>query len=876
MKKHINLIWFLIFMFTLASYSQKAETIKDSTRQIQLPYDRIIQPAGKQIYFGDSLLECHAMDASLSSDNKWLAVEERYSLVIISTLSNEVVFTLKLKDNPELSKAMNTYSGICWYQNQGHNYILWSAVGRKKISYVIEAEWDGTKAEFVKEFQYNANPPADVALPNELLIRNENNRDFLYVVLNGNNQLIKQDIQTGDTIWVANTGVAPYGICEANQKLYVSNWAGRVPEPGDMNVAGVPWGEARIDTSNAAVREGSVSVIEPNTGKTSKEIIVGLHPNEIISSSGGKFVYLTNSNSDKVSVINTTTDEIAETISTRLQEEFNSFFGDSPEGIALSKDDKTLYVANGLDNAIAVVKLSKTASETEKKLYSSYIDGFIPTGSYPSSISILNNKRLYITNLEGEGPNRKFTDKRIQIKAYNTHHMLASVSVVDIPGEKKLKDYTKTVIAVNQLSRLKLAQYPPREGSKAKPLPERIGEPSVFQHVLYIIKENRTYDQVLGDMPNGNGDSALCIYGKNITPNTHQLTNDFELLDNFMVSGKCSAEGHQWADASIVTDYIEKNMRAWFRSYPHIQTDALVYAPTGYIWDNALKSGKTVRIYGEASTPIFDKSMDWKTIYNGYLNGETFKFHNVTTLNTVTNILSQSYPSFDHRIPDVLKAATFIKELKETEAMQGDHLPNLMVMALPNDHTQGTKPGYPSPRAQVADNDIALGEIVEAVSHSKFWKNTVIFVVEDDSQTGWDHVSAYRTVALVISPYSRLKKTISNPYNQPSMVRSIEQILGMLPMNIQDAIASPMFSCFTANIDTTPWNAVNNNIPLDEMNPPLEALHGKALYYSKMSSDPQYDGFDSGDDDLLNHILWFAANAYKPYPKMFAGKDDND
>jgi YVTN family beta-propeller protein len=874
MKKDITII--LLIVFSLGIYAQKVETIKDSTRQVQLPYDRIIQPAGKQIYFGDTLLENHAMDAKLSSDGKWLAVEERYSLVIISTLSNEVVYTLKLKDNPEFSRLMNTYSGICWYQNKGHNFILWGAVGNKKISYVIEAEWDGTKAGFFKEFQYKANEPASMALPNELLIRNENGKDFLYVVLNGNNQLIKQDIQTGDTIWVANTGVAPYGICGANQKIYVTNWAGRAPEPGDVNVAGVPWGEARIDTTNAAVREGSVSIFDPNTGKIIKEVVVGLHPNEIISSAGGKFVYITNSNSDKVSVINTFTDEIAETISTRLQEEFNIFFGDSPEGVALSKDGKTLYVANGLDNAIAVVKLAKKVSETEKKIYASYINGFIPTGSYPSSISVLDNKRLYITNIEGEGPNRKFTDKKIKIKAYNTHHMLASVSVVDIPGEKKLKAYTNTVIAVNQLSRLKSAQYPPREGTRAKPLPERIGEPSVFQHVLYIIKENRTYDQVLGDMPNGNGDSALCIYGQNITPNTHQLVNDFELLDNFMVSGKCSAEGHQWTDASIVTDYIEKNMRAWFRSYPHIQTDALVYAPTGFIWDNALKNGKTVRIYGEASTPIFDKSMDWKTIYNDYLNGKDFKFHNITTLNTVTKILSQTYPSFDHRVPDVLKAATFIKELKETEAMKGDQLPNLMVMALPNDHTQGTKPGFPTPGAQVADNDMALGEIVEAISHSKFWKNTVIFVVEDDSQSGWDHVSAYRTVALVISPYSRIRKTISNPYNQPSMVRSIEQILGMHPMNIQDAIASPMFSCFTSIPDTTPWNAVNNNIPLDEMNPPLEALHGKALYYSKMSSDPQYDGFDSGDDDLLNRILWFAANGYKPYPKIYAGKDDND
>jgi len=348
------------------------------------------------------------------------------------------------------------------------------------------------------------------------------------------------------------------------------------------------------------------------------------------------------------------------------------------------------------------------------------------------------------------------------------------------------------------------------------------------------------------------------------------------LLDNFMVSGKCSAEGHQWTDASIVTDYIEKNMRAWFRSYPHIQTDALVYAPTGFLWDNALKNGKKVRIYGEAATAVFDKSLDWNAIYSGFMKGDTFAFKNVTTLATIKDIISPSFPAFDHKIPDIMKASAFISELKKTEAMQGDQFPDLMIMALPNDHTAGTRPGYPTPNAQIADNDVSLGKIVEAISHSRFWKSTAIFVVEDDSQNGWDHVSAYRTVALVISPYSKMQKTVHLPYNQPSIVRTIEQVLGLPPMNIQDAIASPMFSCFMDRIDTIPYTALNNLIPLDQMNPPLSELKGEALYYSKMSLTAQYDGIDTGNDELLNRILWFAAKGNKPYPKRYSGTADND
>ncbi|MGZ3758173.1 MAG: alkaline phosphatase family protein, partial [Mucilaginibacter sp.] len=342
-------------------------------------------------------------------------------------------------------------------------------------------------------------------------------------------------------------------------------------------------------------------------------------------------------------------------------------------------------------------------------------------------------------------------------------------------------------------------------------------------------------------------------------------------------SGKSSAEGHQWTDAAMVTDYVEKSVRAWFRSYPHVQYDAMVYDKQGFIWNNAADHGKNVRIYGEACVPQFKKGTTWNQIYDDYKAGKPFVFKNTTTISRVRPLLSANYPGFDtHEINDQVRASAFIDELKDYEKQDGDKLPELMVMALPSDHTGGTKYGLPTPRAQVADNDLALGRIVEALSKSRFWKNTVIFVTEDDSQAGWDHVSAYRTTGFVISPYSRLQQTIHTNYNQTCMVRTIEQILGIPPMNSIDATALPMFTCFTNRPVEFSYKAVPNQVPLDEMNPKLSMLKGKALYYAKQSAKPEFNHIDGGNDDLMNRILWQAGKGAKPYPAKLAGKADGD
>jgi YVTN family beta-propeller protein len=741
---------------------------------------------------------------------------------------------------------------------------------------VVVAYWDGEQAEIIKQHLFMPVAPSPVALPNEVAFIREGSEDYFIVTLNGNNQVVKIKSETGEISWTSPVGVAPYGVVAAHGKLFVTNWGGGIPDESDTNVAGVPWGKAKVSTVNGSTREGTVSVLDPATGKLLKEIEVGLHPNDIVKSPDENFVYVANANSDDVSVIDTREGKVSETISVRLMGDENPFWGSSPNGLAISGNGKTLYVANGMDNAIAVVDLGSKAS-SKGKTESSVVAGFIPTGAYPGAVCVKGGE-LFVANIEAEGA--RIADTTLIPSgepAYNAHRQMASVSRIYVPNKKKLAGYSERVVRANQLFRISLTMEEAREGIDPVPVPARIGEPSVFKHVVYIIKENRTYDQILGDVPEGDGEPSLCVFGEDVTPNTHKLVRQFGLLDNYYVSGKSSAEGHQWTDASIVTDNVEKNVRAWFRSYPHVQTDALVYSPTGFIWDNALQHGKSVRIYGEACIPVFSDSLNWSSIYADFLNDRPFVFTNKTTIKPVEELLSPNYPGYDHHaIPDVLRAKTFVEELNEYEQMEGDQWPELSIIALPNDHTAGTYPGFPTPRAMVADNDLALGQIVEAITRSKFWENTVIFVTEDDSQAGWDHVSAYRTLGMVISPYSQSQTTLSTQYNQTSLVRTIEQILGLPPMNVMDATAMPMFDCFVSRPDNTSYSSVPNLIPLDEMNPELSALKGKALYYAKKSMDPQFIHVDRGEDQLLNRIIWYALKGKENYPKKFSDGEDEE
>jgi YVTN family beta-propeller protein len=853
-----------------------------------MPYNRIIDGAGVSVNFGSTDLENHSLDLVMVPNTSLVVVEDRYGLAVFNTQTHALVSRWTYSETPpreigmqaQYKSSMSSFSGIKTIIFKDSTYIFWGAGGREMPnSYVMQAVWDGQKIKLIKAIPFKAEAPATIALPNEVVVQEENGELFLYTVLNGNNEIVKINVNTEGVVWKAKTGVAPFGLRLVDNLAFVTNWAGPVTNPSDsFETAGVPWGSAYINPETGAMSRGTVSVFDTKTGQFQKEINVGLHPNAVIASADKKFVYVANGNSDYISVIDAQRLTVVDSIFVGLFKDNKQLIGSTPNALALDNTGAILYVANGLDNAIAVVQLGKRAYT--EGVGESRVKGFIPTQAYPSGI-VANKNELYITNLEAIGARTasKVNDQAKADKAFNAHRQMASVSFIPMPDDAQLRVFTEKVKNQSLYKRAQLAELLPRKNIAPRPVPERIGEPSVFKYVLYIIKENRTYDQVLGDMKEGNGMASLCIFGDSVTPNQHSIARDYLLMDNYHVSGKSSAEGHHWASAGMVTDYTEKSVRAWFRSYPHVLYDALVYNKKGLIWNNALDHGKTVRIYGEACTCEFDeKTYNWRNLYEKQLIGATFPYKNTTTISRVRPILAMNFPGCDNEIiSDQMRADAFLKELKTIESDPKGQLPNLMIMSLPNDHTSGMSPNFPTPRAMVADNDLAVGRIVEAIMGSRFADSTVIFISEDDSQSGWDHVSAYRTTGYVVSNYSRLQKTVHTNYNQTSLLRTIEQILGLPPMNIIDATASPMFDCFSDKKDPAfKFKTKKNLIALNEMNKPAKDQKGASLKYTNQSMQYAFHLIDRGHDDVLNRILWFSVKGNAPYPVHFAGKDDKD
>ena len=433
------------------------------------------------------------------------------------------------------------------------------------------------------------------------------------------------------------------------------------------------------------------------------------------------------------------------------------------------------------------------------------------------------------------------------------------------------------------------AALPPRDAQPPRAVPERIGEPSLIKHVVYVIKENRTYDQVFGALGRGRGRADLCIFGEQITPNQHKLVNEFVLLDNTYCAGILSADGHQWSTTAFSTDYMEKSFAGFPRSYPdgmgEDESDALAYSPAGFLWDNAVLHGKSIRNYGEFMGPAVrwrdpqrPGSPDFLACYRAWKDGTgEVVFESYPSIESIRPYSPTAYVGWEMSVPDQYRADFVLRELKEFED-RGEY-PQLVIICLPNDHTSGTKPGCPTPAACMADNDLAFGRIVAGLSHSRFWKEMAIFAIEDDPQAGWDHVSGYRTTAYCISPYAKRGAVVSTQYNTISILRTIEQILGLPPMNQFDASATPLFDCFTDVADNRPFEFVPNTVPLDQMNPDPKAISDPVLRTDALvSATLNFREVDRAPEDVLNQILWRALQgSRRPYPAWAArGGDEED
>jgi DNA-binding beta-propeller fold protein YncE len=699
----------------------------------------------------------------------------------------------------------------------------------------------------------------------------------IYVAGNLSNRLLELNATNGNVLRTWDVGVAPFDVVLVKNKIYVSNWGGRRPDADSMVGPAGLGTKVRVDKRSIA-SEGSVSVIDliSESRIPNSELLTGLHACALALSPDKKFLVCANAGSDTLSVIDTRIDKIVDTICARQNPA--DLFGAQPDALAFDKAGKKLFVCNGTQNAVAVIQFKSEKRFLGLFPFASFkpgetkMLGLIPSGWFPGAIAFdANRKQICVANIKNIGDRMEKAKRKLGNGfGFNTRQYSGSLSLVPVPSEKKLAAFTETALAGLRYPLLAQAKLSPRTNQPAVPVPERVGEPSVFQHVIYIIKENRSYDQVLGDVREGNGDADLCVFGQRVTPNEHKLVSDFCLLDNTYCCSVLSADGHQWADTGIATDYVEREFAGWPRSYPaggfgEGGEDALAYSPAGFIWNDALAHGKTVADFGEFTTA----SKHWKNsggtnitfldCYRDFTGGSNaIAYSCEPDIEALRPYLMTNTVGWDLAVPDVWRAAQFIKSLKQFEA--ADNLPNLVILWLPNDHTSATKPGSPTPEAQVADNDLAMGEVFDAVSHSKFWTNTCIFAIEDDPQNGWDHVSGYRTTAYVASPYTKRHAVVNTQYNQTSLLRTMELMLGLPPMNQMDATATPMFDCFTNTPDFTAFDAVTNQVPLDEMNPPAREIRDAQLRKDALvSAKLPLDKEDQCPEDVFNQILWRAA-----------------
>ena len=727
------------------------------------PANQIVTPAGMQV----ELSGVRPNALALSPDGKLLVTAGiTHELVVLEPASGKILQRVALppgnvQEPAPLTtailgadeKAQLSFTGLK-FSPDGTRLYLSNVSGDVKVFAV-------SRAHTVSALFSIALPPANVPdrkneIPAGLAVSADGKK--LYVAGNLSNRLLELDAATGKVLQTWNVGVAPFDVVLAGHKIYVSNWGGRRPDAGSVTGPAGRGTFVRVDARSIA-SEGSVSVIDlapPTAPLTpSHEIVIGPHAGALALAPNGKFLVAASAGSDMLSIIDTRSDEVVETVTARQQP--GDPFGAQPDALAFDASGKILYCANGSQNAVAVFQFAPRATT---------LLGLIPVGWFPSALAFdARGKKLCVANLKTIATRPERAKLGADGFGFNTKQYAGSLSLLPVPSKRELAAFTSKALANLRYPLLAQARLPARPNRAPQPVPERAGEASLFQHVIYIIKENRTYDQVLGDVRAGNGDASLCNFGERVTPNQHQLVREFALLDNTYCSGILSADGHQWADTGLATEYVERSFAGWPRSYPaggfgQTGADALAYSPAGFIWDNALAHGKTVHDFGEFCTTSKRWKISTRTAKIGFAEAwkdfttgaNEIEYTCVPDIAALRPCMETNWVSWDLDVPDVLRAAKFMARLKTFET--AGQLPALTILWLPNDHTSGTKSGSPTPAAQMADNDLALGQIVEAVSHSAFWKDTCIFAIEDDPQNGWDHVSGYRTTAYVISPYT--------------------------------------------------------------------------------------------------------------------------
>ena len=777
-----------------------------SSSRIQLPNQWHLTPAGTSLPLGDLPL-----NVVVSPSKKMLAVTNngvgKQTIQLFNTEG-----TTKILDEAPIAKS---WYGLAFSQDEKHIYASGGNDNTVVVFNILNQKLkQDTVIRLGQSWPKNKICPAGVAL--------DDATNRLFTATKEDSALYVCDTKTYKIIKKYPLSSEPYSvlISQNRNEIYVSLWG-----------------------------EKKITVFDLKTLAVKGNIAVGDHPNEMILNKKQTTLFVANSHDNSVSVVDLQKQKEVEVLNAALYP--NAPNGSTTNGLALSNDEKTLYIANADNNCLAVFDVEKLGSCHSK--------GFIPTGWYPTNVKVIGQK-IYVSNGKGmtsaanpNGPSpfKKSSDNRAG--QYIGALFGGTMSVIDAPSDKQLAVYSKLCYENTPYTKEKELNT---EGVAGNPIPMKVGDVSPIKYVFYIIKENRTYDQVLGDVKEGNGDAKLCLFPEKITPNQHAIVRDFVLFDNFYVDAEVSADGHNWSTAAYANDFVEKTWPTSYGGrggkYDFEGTRRVAHPKGGFIWDYCKRAGLSYRTYGEFAD-------------DSEANYETLKGHFCTT-----------YHGWDMHYQDVNREKSWEHDLDSLISI--NQVPRFSTLRFGNDHTSGMAKGAYSPNAAVADNDLAVGRFIEHLSHSPIWKESAVFILEDDAQNGADHVDAHRSTAYIVSPYTRRNFHDKTMYSTSSMLRTMELILGLPPMSQYDASATPMWRAFTEKPDFTPFTAISAKIDINERNVADNELSRQSSYFN-------FAQLDAVPERPFNEVLWKAIkglDSEMPAPRRAAfvrlgeKKDDDD
>ena len=781
-------------VFTYFADAQKTSSAKPKI--VKLPNGWSLSPAGRSIPLGDLPL-----NIAVSPSKKYLAVTNNgqsvQSLQLIDTKTEKIldnVIVAKLWFGLKFSSDEKFLYASAGNDNQILKYTVSSGKLILTDSLILGAKWP------------NKISPAGIEI--------DDAGQLIYVVTKEDSSLYILDLKTKKVISKTMLHGEAYSCKLSNDKrnLYISCW-------------------------------GCDKLIVFDTEKRSvtSEISVGDNPNDMCLSKNGKFLFVANANDNSVSIIDMAKHAVVETLNAALYP--NSPSGSTSNGVALSNDEKTLYIANADNNCIAVFDVSNPGFSKSR--------GFIPVGWYPTNVKVIGNK-IFVANGKGfsskanpYGPNPLQTKQQVNYQKGDTARpaevqyigglFKGTMSIIDVPSAGQLATYSQSVYQNTPYSKNKELIA---SGEAGNPVPMKTGDKSPIKYIFYVIKENRTYDQVLGDIKQGNGDTSLLLFGERITPNQHALAKQFVLLDNLFADGEVSMDGHNWSMGAYANDYLEKT---WVTSYggrggryDGEGNRAIANNKGGFIWDHCKRAGVTYRTYGEFAD-------------DGKANIPSLEGH-----------FCPYYEGFNMDVRDITRLSQWKRDFDSLSAI--GKIPQFNSIRFGNDHTEGLKKGKLSPIAHVADNDLAVGMFIEYLSKSPIWKETAVFIIEDDAQNGADHVDAHRTTGYIAGGFVKRNYTDHTMYSTTSMLRTMELILGIPPMTQYDAAATPMWRCFSNVADTTPFVAYKANVNMNEKNTAVNEWQRRSEEFNLAKED-------AVPDLEFNLVLWHAVKGENiPFP----------